>query len=206
MLALKNLSCERDNRLLFSGLTVEFGAGEIWHVEGPNGVGKTSLLRQLTGVSRSFGGEMLWQGRPVRHNRYDFAQAMLYIGHLPAIKTALTALENLRSYCPRASDEDIAQALAQLGLYGFEEAPCYRLSAGQLRRVALARLALTDAKLWVLDEPFTALDVNAVRALEQRFSDHVAEGGCVVLTSHQPINLPVKTLPLGQYAAGVIAQ
>lgn len=204
MLALQDLSCERDHRLLFAGLNAEFNAGEIWHVEGPNGVGKTSLLRQITGISREFGGRILWQGQPVHACRYDFAQSLLFIGHQPGIKKALTALENLRCYCPFASDAALVQALADTGLYGFESVPCFRLSAGQLRRVALARLALSDAPLWVLDEPFTALDVQAVAALEQRFSAHAARGGCIVLTSHQPLRIPVHTLALGAYVPAVV--
>ncbi|UTA46526.1 cytochrome c biogenesis heme-transporting ATPase CcmA [Simiduia sp. 21SJ11W-1] len=202
MLALKDLSCERDNRMLFTGLSAEFGAGEVWHIEGPNGVGKTSLLRIITGVSRQHGGGLFWRGQPMAQQRYDFAQSLLYIGHLPAIKKALTAEENLQSLCPGATGGAIGKALAELGLYGFEEVPCYRLSAGQLRRVALARLALSDAAFWVLDEPFTALDVNAVSALEQRLQGHAAKGGCVVLTSHQRLSVPVNTLALGRYAQG----
>ncbi len=200
MLALKDLSCERDNRLLFEGLSVTFGAGDIWHIDGPNGVGKTSLLRQITGVSRYHGGELRWRGRDVAECRYEFAQSLVYIGHTPGIKKALSARENLHHYCPAADASALEGALAELGLYGFEDVPCFRLSAGQLRRVALARLALASELFWVLDEPFTALDVHAIAALEQRLSAHAARGGCVVLTSHQPVNLPVQRLALGDYS------
>lgn len=200
MLELREFSCERDNRLLFAGLSAQFNAGEIWHVAGPNGVGKTSLLRQLTGISREHGGELLWQGQPVRDCRYQFAASLLYIGHQPGIKAALTARENLQGYCPSASNDQIEQALTEIGLYGFEDVGCYRLSAGQLRRVALSRLALSAQPLWILDEPFTALDVQAVEALEQRFVEHAATGGCVIMTTHQKTSIDqVKVLALGNY-------
>jgi heme exporter protein A len=200
LLALQDFSCERDNRLLFAGLNVAFAAGDVWHIEGPNGIGKTSLLRQITGVSREFGGRMLWRDRPIQQCRYDFARSLLYVGHLPAVKKSLTALENLRSYCPAAAGDQLDAALAAMGLYGFERVPCFRLSAGQLRRVALARLVLSDAPLWVLDEPFTALDSLAVTALEQRIAAHAQAGGCVIMTTHQAPRLSVQSLSLGAYA------
>ena len=200
MLELRGFSCERDNRLLFTDLHASFQAGEIWHIEGPNGVGKTSLLRQITGISREFGGQLLWRGQPVAQCRYEFASDLLYIGHQPGIKTALTARENLMAYCPDANTPQIEQALMATGLYGFEDVGCYRLSAGQLRRVALARLALSAQSLWILDEPLTALDVQAVAALEQRFVEHAAAGGCVIMTTHQKPKLEgLKVLALGQY-------
>lgn len=200
MLTLQDFSCERDNRLLFCGLNARFDAGEVWHLEGPNGVGKTSLLRQLTGISREYGGRLLWRGQDVRAVRYDFASSLLYIGHQPGVKKVLSPRENLRAYCPLADEARLEWALAQMGLYGFEDVGSYRLSAGQTRRVALARLLLSESPLWVLDEPYTALDVHAVAALEQRFAQHAAAGGCVILTSHQACGLAnLKTLNLGDF-------
>lgn len=203
LLTLVDFSCERDNRCLFEGLNVSFHPGEIWHIEGPNGVGKTSLLRQITGISRSFGGELWWRGAPVASARYELANDLLYIGHLPGIKASLSARENLAAYCPGSIDSALDQALSQVGLFGFEDAPCYRLSAGQLRKVALARLSLSQHTLWVLDEPFTALDVKAVAALEQQFIQHADAGGCVLMTTHQACQIDgLKTLHLGNYLPG----
>ncbi|AFU97285.1 cytochrome c biogenesis heme-transporting ATPase CcmA [Simiduia agarivorans] len=203
LLSLVNFSCERDNRCLFEGLNARFNEGEIWHIEGPNGVGKTSLLRQITGISRSFGGELRWRGEPVSRARFELASDLLYIGHLPGIKASLSARENLAAYCPGVPDTVLDQALAGVGLFGFEDAPCYRLSAGQMRKVALARLSLSKQTLWVLDEPFTALDVKAVAALEQRFVGHAAAGGCVIMTTHQACQIDgLKTLRLGDYQPG----
>ena len=203
LLTLVDFSCERDNRCLFEGLNVSFNAGEVWHIEGPNGVGKTSLLRQITGVSRSYGGELRWRGKALEAARYELASDLLSIGHQPGIKASLSARENLAAYCPESSEAALDQALAEVGLFGFEDVACYRLSAGQLRKVALARLSLTSRTLWVLDEPFTALDVKAVATLEAQFERHASAGGCVLMTTHQPARITgLKTLHLGKYQPG----
>ncbi|MBA3113282.1 cytochrome c biogenesis heme-transporting ATPase CcmA [Salmonella enterica] len=189
MLEARELHCERDERTLFSGLSFTVGAGEWVQVTGGNGAGKTTLLRLLTGLARPDGGEVYWQGEPLRRVRDSFHHSLLWIGHQPGIKTRLSALENLRFF---HHDGDIAQcleALAQAGLAGFEDVPVAQLSAGQQRRVALARLWLTRAALWVLDEPFTAIDVNGVERLTQRMAQHTAQGGMVILTTHQPLNV-----------------
>lgn len=186
MLEARDLYCERDERTLFRGLSFTVDAGEWVQVTGGNGAGKTTLLRLLTGLARPDGGEVYWQGEPLRRVRDSFHRSLLWIGHQPGIKTRLTARENLHFFHP-GDGARLPEALAQAGLAGFEDVPVARLSAGQQRRVALARLWLTRAALWVLDEPFTAIDVNGVARLTRRMAAHTAQGGMVILTTHQPL-------------------
>ncbi len=176
MLEARDLYCERDERTLFSGLSFTVDAGEWVQVTGGNGAGKTTLLRLLTGLARPDGGEVYWQGEPLRRVRDSFHRSLLWIGHQPGIKSRLTARENLHFFHP-GDGARLPEALAQAGLAGFEDVPVARLSAGQQRRVALARLWLTRAALWVLDEPFTAIDVNGVARLTRRMAAHTAQGG-----------------------------
>ncbi len=153
--------------------------GQFLQLEGANGAGKTSLLRILAGLSRhGFGG------------RVERCAPLLFLGHQPAVKSMLTPRENLAWHVAGEgtyADEQIEAALARVGLYGYEDVPSHALSAGQHRRVALARLFLSDSPLWLLDEPFTAIDVDGVVTLEERKAAHVAAGGAVVFTSHQPL-------------------
>ena len=189
MLEARELLCERDERTLFSGLSFTLNAGEWVQITGSNGAGKTTLLRLLTGLSRPDAGEVLWQGQqwqPVRPRNH---QTILWIGHQPGNKPGLTALENLHFYHRDGDTAQCLEALAQAGLAGFEDIPVNQLSAGQQRRVALARLWLTRATLWILDEPFTAIDVNGVDRLTQRMAQHTEQGGIVILTTHQPLNV-----------------
>ncbi|MGT1692472.1 cytochrome c biogenesis heme-transporting ATPase CcmA [Salmonella enterica subsp. enterica serovar Winslow] len=186
MLEARDLYCERDERTLFRGLSFTVEAGEWVQVTGGNGAGKTTLLRLLTGLARPDGGEVYWQGEPLRRVRDSFHSGLLWIGHQPGIKSRLTARENLHFFHP-GDGARLPEALAQAGLAGFEDVPVARLSAGQQRRVALARLWLTRAALWVLDEPFTAIDVNGVARLTRRMAAHTAQGGMVILTTHQPL-------------------
>ena len=190
ILELRALGCERDGRHLFGGLDLQVQPGEIVQIEGPNGSGKTSLLRILTTVSNAYQGELLWRGQPLQKSRLDYLNHLLYLGHLPGVKKALTPRENLEWFSGMNSGHNqlkIDQALDNVGLYGFEDVPCYSLSAGQHRRVALARLYLTPAQIWVLDEPFTAIDKDGVAALERLLAEHAAGGGAVVLTTHQAL-------------------
>lgn len=189
MLEARELLCERDERTLFSGLSFTLNAGEWVQITGSNGAGKTTLLRLLTGLSRPDAGEVLWQGQPLHQVRDSYHQNLLWIGHQPGIKTRLTALENLHFYHRDGDTAQCLEALAQAGLAGFEDIPVNQLSAGQQRRVALARLWLTRATLWILDEPFTAIDVNGVDRLTQRMAQHTSRGGIVILTTHQPLNV-----------------
>lgn len=189
MLEARKLLCERDERILFSDLSFQVNAGEWIQVTGGNGAGKTTLLRLLTGLARPDAGEVFWQAQPLHRVRDSYHQNLLWIGHQPGIKTRLTALENLRFFHQDGDTENCLAALAQAGLAGYEDIPVNQLSAGQQRRVALARLWLTRATLWILDEPFTAIDVNGVERLTQRMAQHTEKGGIVILTTHQPMNV-----------------
>ncbi|MRS15015.1 cytochrome c biogenesis heme-transporting ATPase CcmA [Enterobacteriaceae bacterium RIT691] len=182
-----NLSCERDERALFTALSFRVDAGEWVQVTGANGAGKTTLLRILSGLSRPDSGDVLWNGVPLADARESFSQDLLWLGHQPGMKTRLTALENLHFYHPRATQDSLLSALAHAGLAGYEDLPLAQLSAGQQRRAALARLWLTSARLWLLDEPFTAIDADGVSDLTRRLAQHTAEGGMVVMTTHQPL-------------------
>jgi heme exporter protein A len=179
-----DLACDRDGRLLFEHLQVQVAAGDMLQVCGPNGCGKTSLLRVLAGLMQPAEGHVAFAS-PVQ--RSERGRHLLWIGHATGIKDALSAEENLAWLCALhtpASREHIWTALAAIGLRGFEDVPCQRLSAGQQRRVALARLYLPGPPLWILDEPFTALDAQAVEQLERHLVDHCERGGMVVLTTH----------------------
>ncbi|WP_111642060.1 cytochrome c biogenesis heme-transporting ATPase CcmA [Marinimicrobium alkaliphilum] len=205
LLELQALACERDQRLLFHGLNVVCQPGDVLQIVGPNGSGKTTLLRALTGLSDDYQGQILWRGQPVAQVRNDFQQSLLYLGHQVGVKAALTPRENLDWYralqlSQAQAEGTIDQALAEVGLAGFGDTPCLQLSAGQLRRVALARLYLSEAPLWVLDEPFTAIDVRGVASLEARFAAHAERGGVLLLTSHQALSLPtLRQVDLGHY-------
>lgn len=204
LLELRNLACERDERMLFAGLNAHFYAGRVVQVLGPNGSGKTTLLRILAGVSRDYHGEILLHGKPITELAWEFASDLLYLGHLAGVKKSLTPLENLRWYAAlqgAVTDEQLLEALAQVNLAGYEDTPCYQLSAGQLRRVALARLVFSTAKIWILDEPFTALDKAGIAQLENRLIAHTYAGGLVLVTSHQDIDIPqLQTLNLQDFA------
>lgn len=192
---LVDLACERDERVLFRGLNGSLESGSVVQIEGPNGSGKTTLLRVLTTLSPDYTGEILWQNQSVSRCRYEFLSQLLYLGHLPGVKKSLTPTENLLWYARitgNASKESVVAALEAVGLLAFDDIPCFQLSAGQQRRVALARLYLADPPpVWVLDEPFTAIDKKGVTQLENTLSRHAEQGGLVVLTTHQDINTPV---------------
>jgi len=184
-----SLFCERDDRELFSDLSVTIRNGDLLQLTGPNGAGKTTLLRLLAGLNRDYDGQLLWQGTGLEQCYADYARQRLYMGHLSAVKKTLSPLENLRwlTAQERLSEKDLLAALDQVGLFGYEDTPCMHLSAGQQRRVALARLTVTECPLWILDEPFTALDKDGVAWLEQLLQRHVAAGGAVIITSHHAL-------------------
>lgn len=204
LLELCEVACERDDLPLFAPVSLRLGAGDMVQLEGPNGVGKTSLLRCLVGLSSRFTGELRWRGRPLARCRADFAAETVFLGHATGLKAALSARENLRWWAGvRGFDAAAAdQALARVGLAGYEDSPCYQLSAGQQRRVALARLFLRPAALWILDEPFTAIDRHGVGELEGWLAAQADGGGAVLLTTHQPLSLPRPVTKLVLTAAG----
>lgn len=207
MLEAEDLACLKGDRLLFRGLALRLEAGELLRVAGPNGVGKTSLLRLLTGLALPEAGEVRWQGRSIARERDAFHRALLYLGHAAALNDLLTPLENLRFACAAAGDdadeERCMQALVRIGLADQLDLPARVLSQGQRRRVGLARLFLGARRpLWILDEPFTALDVAAVAELATTLSDHCAAGGMVMLTTHQdaPFARTPRVLDVGAWA------
>jgi heme exporter protein A len=179
---------------LFSGLDLSVEPGQWLHVRGENGSGKTSLLRLLAGLSQPEAGRIEWCGQPIRDSAEQYRRALLFLGHHGALKEELTALENL-FFSSELDGNSLSQAqalsvLARFGLRGREELPVRWMSAGQKRRVLLARLMTRKASLWVLDEPFTALDVKAVDLLLELIREHLSAQGMVILTSHQAIALP----------------
>ena len=189
-LSFGGLACTRGRRQLFSGLSLELQPGELLRVRGANGAGKTSLLRMLCGLLLPTSGQVLWCGKPLASQREQFGQDLLYLGHAAAVKDDLTPLENLLDACALSGHKPgVAAALAALqgaGLRGHERTPARRLSQGQKRRSALARLALShNAPLWILDEPFNALDTAATTWLTGLIEAHLQNAGMVVLTSHQ---------------------
>lgn len=194
MLEAQDLACVRGDRRLFRGLTFEVATGTMLRVQGANGAGKTSLLRLLAGLGLPAAGEVRWLGEPLGRQREAYAAALLYLGHLVGLKDELTPAENLRveaGLCgwPDADETRIGDALAWWGLERQAALPLRVLSAGQRRRAALARLQLASAPLWILDEPFTALDAQAVGRLVDVLEQHLVRGGLVVLTSHQEVPL-----------------
>ncbi|GHB20692.1 cytochrome c biogenesis heme-transporting ATPase CcmA [Salinicola rhizosphaerae] len=184
----RDLACERDDRWLFEALELQVRDGDMLRIEGANGSGKTTLLKILTGQLSPQAGKLEWHGEPLRRVKDTFLRSLLFIGHAPGVAAALNGQQNLAWSAAVAGVEApsraIDQALAGVGLAGFEDVPAAQLSAGQQRRIALARLALIPRPLWILDEPFTAIDKDGVGWLEQRLVDHADRGGAVIMTTH----------------------
>lgn len=205
MLHVKQLTAIRDERILFESLSFTVNSGELVQVEGRNGTGKTTLLRIIAGLGDRDDGDVLWNDESVESNREAFHQDLLFLGHQTGVKRELTAYENLRFHLSvhskvKHTKEAIYNALIKVGLAGREDVPAGQLSAGQQRRVALARLWLSDHKLWILDEPLTAIDKQGVKVLESLFLEHADKGGIVMLTTHQDMfadNLKLRKIKLG---------
>ena len=186
----QDLSCVRDDRILFEALNFELSAGQVLLLEGENGSGKTSLLRILCGFREPDAGLVLWGGNAINDSQYY--DDMAYVGHLDGVKKELTVLENLKVSLAlgQTGHYSIPQALAKVLLANFDDALVQSLSAGQKRRLSLARLLITKNTLWILDEPFTSLDKQGISLIESLMTEHCKAGGMILLTSHHDIALP----------------
>ena len=206
MFEAQSLECVRDDRLLFSDLSFGLAEAEVLQIEGSNGCGKTSLLRIICGLRLAEEGKVLWRGESISSNREDYYANMVYIGHLPCIKAELTVSENVRSLLDTrsltVSNTVLEAALAKVGLASYEDVTGKALSSGQRRRILLAFVALSQAKLWILDEPLTALDVQGVALMESMILEHREAGGSVIFTTHHgmQLNCDMRSVRLGQQA------
>lgn len=204
MLEVTGLECVRGERRLFADVGFRLQEGELLHLQGRNGCGKTSLLRLLCGLSPAAAGEIRWRGESIAGRADDYRRELCYLGHHNAIKDEFSPLENLLAsakLADQALEEGAAlEALEQVGLAGRADLACRYLSQGQKRRVALARLCFDRRALWLLDEPYVALDAAAVELVAGLIGDHLQRGGLAVLTTHQPVEVAaacVRELRLG---------
>ena len=201
VLKAEQLFCERDDRVLFRELSFSARAGEVIQIKGSNGSGKTTLLRVICGLNDNYHGTLKWFNEPIEYNQDDFYSSLIYLGHQVGVNKVLTPVENLRwsvGLRENVTSESIYQALAEIGLRGFEDSQCFSLSAGQQQRVSLSKLLLGTAIIWILDEPFTTLDVDGVQLLEKLLGDHARKGGVALVTTHHELSLPdLKILELG---------
>lgn len=185
------LSCIRNDVMLFSDLDFRLDGGDILQIQGPNGSGKTSLLRILCGLALPDTGTVQWNGKNIHDHRQEYFKEMSYIGHVNGIKLELTALENLViADALSVTDNNFAllEILEKMGLAEHENIPARKLSSGQRRRLALARLLISDTWLWILDEPLTSLDDYGRQVMRDMISAHAAGNGITVLATHDPLN------------------
>ncbi len=191
MLDIQNLECTRGDRTLIRDLSFRLTAGELLHITGRNGSGKTTLMRTLCGLTLPYGGEVRWQCTPIRQLGEDYRRELAYVGHGHGFHGELTAIENLRVHACLADGQAgiLESVLDRLGLAPQARLPAKLLSQGQKRRLSLARLLVADRRLWILDEPFTALDVSSVLLVNDLILAQLARGGMVILTSHQELDI-----------------
>jgi heme exporter protein A len=198
MLEAVNLGCVRGDRRLFKGLNFSLAAGELIELRGPNGSGKTSLLRILSGLAAPAEGEVRWQGESISALEENYSRAVAYLAHQNGVKDELSALENLRISSGVAgnalSKSEAQQILERVGLSRQQHLPTRSLSAGQRRRVALGRLLTSKAPLWILDEVLTSLDDAAIILSRRFIGDHLAQGGLAIIATHQDLDLSAERI------------
>ena len=198
MLTARNLTCLRGDRLLFKKIGLELSAGGLMYVLGENGSGKSSLLRLLCGLLSPEDGEVFWNGKSIKNDAENYQSNLTYIGHLNGLKDDLTALENLQFSARLAAnvvnDAVVLSALTAIGVARCANLPVGVLSQGQKRRVALAKLWLSSSQLWILDEPFAALDTASVAILAEQLNQHMAKGGMAIITTHQDVDIQAQSI------------
>jgi heme exporter protein A len=189
----------RGDRHVLRGVSLDLHPGELMHVSGPNGTGKTTLLRVVSGLLRPEKGNVAWQGRSIAATAAEYQAALAYASHEPALKSDLTALENLRftvGLKRRVTAAELRSSLERTGVGACADLPARVLSAGQRRRVAMARVLAFQADLWLLDEPYTNLDGSGSSLLSALLAEHVGQGGVALVVAHHDLNLAVQTRKL----------
>ena len=198
-LSVEKVHVWRGDRHVLRGVSLEVHPGELMHVSGPNGTGKTTLLRVVSGLLRPEKGSIAWQGRSIAATAAEYQSALAYASHEPALKSDLTALENLRftvGLKRRVTAAELRSSLERTGVANCADLPARVLSAGQRRRVAMARVLAFQADLWLLDEPYTNLDASGSSLLSALLAEHVGQGGVALVVAHHDLNVAAQTRQL----------